>query len=95
MLDGRSSKNEKAQRAGLWVDVEAANGQIDRYLHLGEARVTEGQRVRRGDAIGVIAEAHESGSGDAPHVHFEVRASDYDREKKDYGQPIDPKFEVV
>ena len=44
----------------------AANGQIDRYLHLGEATVTEGQRVRRGDAIGVIAEAHESGSGEAP-----------------------------
>ena len=95
VMDGRGSNHEKAQRAGLWVDVEAANGQIDRYLHLGEARVTEGQRVKRGDAIGVIAEAHESGSGEAPHVHFEVRASDYDREKKDYGQPIDPKFEVV
>ena len=95
VLDGRDSKNEKAQRAGLWVDVEAANGQIDRYLHLGEAKVAEGQRVRRGDVIGVIADAHESGSGDAPHVHFEVRASDYDREKKDYGQPINPKFEVV
>ena len=95
VMDGRGSNHEKAQRAGLWVDVEAANGQIDRYLHLGEATVAEGQRVKRGDAIGLIAEAHESGSGDAPHVHFEVRASDYDREKKDYGQPIDPKFEVV
>ena len=95
VIDGRSATNKHAQRAGLWVDVEVANGQIDRYLHLGEASVSEGQRVKRGDAIGVIAEAHESGSGDAPHVHFEVRASDYDREKKDYGQPIDPKFEVV
>ena len=95
VLDGRSSKNEKAQRAGLWVDVEAASGQIDRYLHLGEATVSEGQRVRRGDVIGIIAEAHESGSGDAPHVHFEVRASDYDKATKDYGQPINPKFEVV
>ncbi len=95
VIDGRSATNKHAQRAGLWVDVEVANGQIDRYLHLGEASVSEGQRVKRGDAIGVIAEAHESGSGDAPHVHFEVRASDYDRVKKDYGQPIDPKFEVV
>ena len=95
VIDGRSATNKNAQRAGLWVDVEVAGGQIDRYLHLGEASVSEGQRVKRGDAIGVIADAHESGSGDAPHVHFEVRASDYDREKKDYGQPIDPKFEVV
>ena len=95
VIDGRSATNKHAQRAGLWVDVEVANGQIDRYLHLGEASVSEGQRVKRGDAIGVIAEAHESGSGEAPHVHFEVRASDYDRVKKDYGQPIDPKFEVV
>jgi murein DD-endopeptidase MepM/ murein hydrolase activator NlpD len=95
VIDGRSATNKHAQRAGLWVDVEVAGGQIDRYLHLGEASVSEGQRVKRGDAIGVIAEAHESGSGDAPHVHFEVRASDYDREKKDYGQPINPKFEVV
>ena len=95
VIDGRNSRNENAQRAGLWVDVEAASGQIDRYLHLGEAKVTEGQRVRRGDAIGVIANAHESGSGDAPHVHFEVRSTDYDRVKKDYGTPIQPKFEVV
>ena len=95
VIDGRSATNKNAQRAGLWVDVEVAGGQIDRYLHLGEASVSDGQRVKRGDAIGVIAAAHESGSGDAPHVHFEVRASDYDREKKDYGQPIDPKFEVV
>ena len=94
IIDGRKSDRETARRAGLWVDVQVGD-QIDRYLHLGEALVREGQAVRRGDVIGLVAEAGTSGTGDAPHLHFEVRASDYSSERKDYGDPIQPKFEVV
>jgi murein DD-endopeptidase MepM/ murein hydrolase activator NlpD len=94
VVDGRGSKREHTRRAGLWVDVEVGD-QIDRYMHLGEARVTEGQKVRRGDVLGVIAEAHTSGTGDGPHLHFEVRAADYNKERGDYGAPVTPKFEVV
>jgi murein DD-endopeptidase MepM/ murein hydrolase activator NlpD len=95
VVDGRSSDREAAKLAGLWVDVEAANKQIDRYLHLGEAKVVPGQTIKRGDLIGLVAEAHTSGTGEAPHLHFEVRAEDYSSQRKDYGPPINPKFEVV
>lgn len=94
VIDGRSAPNQKAKRAGLWVDIEVGK-QIDRYMHLGDTRVAEGQKVRRGDVIGVVAEAHTSGTGVAPHLHFEVRSGDYSRERKDYGDPITPQFEVV
>ena len=94
VMDGRNAKSEGARRAGLWIDVEVGT-QIDRYLHLGEAKVVNGQRIKRGDVIGVIAEPHTSGTGKGPHLHFEVRAGDYDRQKKDYGEPVRPKFEVV
>ena len=42
IIDGRKSDREAARRAGLWVDVQVGD-QIDRYLHLGEALVREGQ----------------------------------------------------
>lgn len=94
VVDGRKSDRAAARLAGLWVDV-AAGDQIDRYLHLGEAKVVPGQRIKRGDLIGIVAEADTSGTGEAPHLHFEVRAADYSSERKDYGEPINPKFEVV
>lgn len=94
VVDGRGSDREAARRAGLWVDV-AVGKQIDRYLHLGEAKVLPGQKIKRGDLIGAIAEAETSGTGKGPHLHFEVRAGDYTSERQDYGAPINPKFEVV
>lgn len=96
IMDGRESKSEHARRAGLWIDVDV-NGQIDRYLHLGEVSksLKEGQRVKRGQEIGKIADAGTSGTGKSSHLHFEIRASDYSRERREYGAPIDPKFEVV
>lgn len=94
VVDGRASSRESSQKAGLWVDV-AAGSQLDRYLHLGEARVKEGQSVARGDVIGTIAPANTSGAGPNPHLHFEVRASDYNGAKQSYGDPIQPKFGVV
>lgn len=94
VMDGRGSERSKTKRAGLWVDVEVG-GQIDRYMHLGDARVTEGQTVRRGDVIGVVAQAYTSGTGKGPHLHFEVRAADFSSQRGDYGDPITPKFEVV
>ena len=94
VVDGRGSNREAARRAGLWVDVEVGK-QMDRYLHLGEAKVVAGQKIKRGDLIGVVAEAKTSGTGKGPHLHFEVRAGDYTSDRQDYGEPINPKFEVV
>ena len=88
VLDGRNASDNEKKRAGLWVDIGADNGHVYRYLHLGSADVVKGQRVTAGTQIGRVAERHESGSGQSPHLHLEVRAGDWTG--GDYGKPLDP-----
>lgn len=93
-VDGRGAdpkKNEGLYRAGLFVDVQAKNGWIYRYLHLGSVRVSENEPVRAGDVLGTVSPAGASGvEHSAPHLHFEIRESDWNRELRRYGTPIDP-----
>ena len=88
VLDGRNASEDEKKRAGLWIDIGADNGHVYRYLHLGSANVAKGQRVTAGTQIGRVADRHESGSGQAPHLHLEIRAGDWSR--GDYGKPLDP-----
>lgn len=88
VVDGRESADEGKRRAGLWIDTLADSGLIFRYLHLGSVRVREGQRVKAGQEIATVADRGESGSGQAPHLHLEIRRDDF--RGSDYGEPIDP-----
>lgn len=92
VIDGRKSPRGSSRwRAGLWVDVQGADKRIYRYLHLGSATVKDGQTVSAGTQIGTVAPPGTSGvEHSGPHVHFEVRASDYTSKAGDYGTPIDP-----
>lgn len=86
-------KRTPRERAGLFVDVRGRDGRIYRYLHLGRADVEPGQRVDYGTPIGTVAATGTSGVQKArPHLHFEIRESDWDRSKRpaDYGPAIDP-----
>jgi hypothetical protein len=60
--------------AGNTITIDLGNGQFAYYMHLrtGSLRVKSGDRVRRGQVIGLIG-----ASGDArePHLHFEVTNS--------------------
>jgi murein DD-endopeptidase MepM/ murein hydrolase activator NlpD len=71
-----ASAGETVVRAG-WVNgygrcVEVAHGLGLRtlYGHLDEIHVIEGQRVSRGEAIGVVGT---TGRSTGPHLHYEVR----------------------
>lgn len=64
---------------GNLVAVYHSNGITTRYAHLSKITVEPGQRVRRGDQIGL---AGSTGRSTAPHVHYEVREND---------QAIDPR----
>lgn len=88
VVDGRKSKREALHRAGLFVDVLGADALIYRYLHLGSAAATPGADIQQGDPIGIVAEAHTSGLGSRPHIHFEIRRSD--GSKSGYGVAINP-----
>jgi len=48
------------------------------YFHLSKFLVREGQRVRRGDVIGLVGR---TGKALGPHLHYEVRVN---------GQPVNP-----
>ncbi|MBX7143221.1 MAG: M23 family metallopeptidase [Oligoflexia bacterium] len=54
---------------GLRVDVRHNNRIITRYAHLSKALVRPGQKIARGDVIGL---AGSTGRSTGPHLHFEV-----------------------
>lgn len=54
---------------GLVVDIQHSNRVITRYAHLSKALVTPGEKVCRGEAIGL---AGSTGRSTGSHVHYEV-----------------------
>lgn len=78
IVDGRKSQFASRQRAGLFVELKADDGNLHRYLHMGSLQVHEGQRVEKGQPLGLIQE---------DHLHFEIRKG-YRR----YGEPQSPIF---
>ena len=89
--DGRSSSRESSRRAGLFVDVRGPEGRVYRYLHLQDTPVRAGESISAGALLGTLAA---SGTPDlqrsGPHLHFEIRSSDYSATARDYGPPLDP-----
>lgn len=58
---------------GNTVEIDHGFGYRTRYAHLSRLRVSEGQRVRRGD---VIAEVGQTGLTTGPNLHYEVLVND-------------------
>jgi murein DD-endopeptidase MepM/ murein hydrolase activator NlpD len=65
---------------GCTVEIDHGGGVVTAYLHLGEAVVPPGARVKRGQVIGHLGEPGQEEPG-VVHVHFEVRVD---------GSPRDP-----
>ena len=63
---------------GRLIEIAHGFGINTFYGHLQGVRVAEGQRVRRGDPIGIVGT---SGRSTGPHLHYEVRVE---------GKPVDP-----
>lgn len=54
---------------GLAVDVLHENGIMTRYAHLSRTFVSEGERICRGEILGLVGS---SGRSTGPHLHYEV-----------------------
>jgi len=67
-----------SQRSGNFVVIEHRNEVRTSYSHLSKISVSKGQKINRGDVIGM---AGETGRATAPHLHFRM---DYK------GNKIDP-----
>ena len=65
-VDNLSEKNSTNGKA---VTIDHGNGYKTTYSHLLDIRVSEGERVKRGD---IIALSGNSGLSFAPHLHYEV-----------------------
>jgi hypothetical protein len=66
---------------GLAIIIDHGNGIITRYGHLEGFNVRAGQRVRRGDVIGLVGS---TGRSNAPHLHYEVWLDDKLQNPIDY-----------
>jgi len=58
---------------GKQVEIAHSTGYMTVYGHLDEVLVKEGQRVRRGEKVGLVGS---TGRSTGPHLHYEVRKDD-------------------
>ena len=63
---------------GKFISISHASGFETRYGHLGKFIVKQGQKVERGDVIGLVGN---TGLTIEPHLHFEIR---------DHDKPVNP-----
>lgn len=64
---------------GKTVEIDHGDGTVTRYAHLAMMKVSEDDRVSRGDKIGEIGM---TGSTTGPHLHFEVHDSGNERDPR-------------
>lgn len=72
-------------KAGNYIDMGHANGDVTRYLHLSQINVKQGQAVNQGDVIGLSGN---TGSSTGPHLHWETWQGG---EKRSGGELKDPR----
>ncbi len=60
---------KKSTGYGLNVTINHGHGYETRYAHMHEILVKEGQKVKKGEVIGLIGD---TGTSTAPHLHYEV-----------------------
>jgi len=71
--DGIVIETKTDRMTGRAVVVSHGWGITTHYFHLDKWLVKPGQKVRRGDVIGLVGK---SGKATGPHVHYEVRVND-------------------
>jgi len=77
--DGRVTFADYATNGyGRRVVIDHGFGYGTLYAHLSELKVRNGQKVKRGDVIGLVGN---TGLSAGPHLHYEVHKN---------GQPVDP-----
>jgi murein DD-endopeptidase MepM/ murein hydrolase activator NlpD len=82
--DGIVLFSEKKAAYGNLIIVDHGNGLTTRFGHLSRFLVRPGQKVKRGDVIGLVGM---TGRATAPHLHYEVRLNDRPVNPRNYLDP--------
>lgn len=79
---GTVSKVVRSRKGlGNVVEINHGNGYATRYCLLADIKVTNGQRIRRGQKVGTVGI---SSSYPTPHLHFEVTYKDETKDPVNY-----------
>lgn len=76
--NGKVSYAAAKMYIGKMVIIDHGHGRVTKYGHLKKILVKRGQKIKRGDAIGLLGN---TGRSTGPHVHYEVRLN---------GTPVNP-----
>ncbi|MBW2654596.1 MAG: peptidoglycan DD-metalloendopeptidase family protein [Deltaproteobacteria bacterium] len=76
--NGRVSYAARKMYIGNMVMIDHGHGRVTKYGHMKKLLVKPGQKVKRGDVIGLVGN---TGKSTGPHVHYEVRIN---------GTPVNP-----
>jgi len=84
--DGMVTMAKKRGNFGLAIEVNHGNGFKTRYAHLSKMLVKRGQRIKRGDIIGLVGN---TGLSTGSHLHYEVIFRKVHRNPLQYVLPED------
>ncbi|NBW41087.1 hypothetical protein EBR25_08795 [bacterium] len=70
--EGTVSSVRRTRSYGLVIDVKHDSGIVTRYAHLSKTLVRRGERVCRGEVLGLVGN---SGMSTGPHLHYEIRVA--------------------
>lgn len=68
--DGEVAWSYYSSSAGNWVGIDHGDGIYTVYMHMSKRLVNEGQKVKKGDVIGLVGT---TGRSTGNHLHFGVR----------------------
>jgi murein DD-endopeptidase MepM/ murein hydrolase activator NlpD len=81
-LDGRVLfVGDDGTKFGLIVIVEHVDPYITVYAHLDKATVATGQKIKRGEQLGLVGQ---SGGVNVPHLHFQIRVAQRPKNPRTY-----------